>query len=609
MRILGENLVKYAFWVNKLDFGRNLSKYIPIDLYGKFKTKDGNYVSAYKTSWGDQFDSISFESIDGTSDRDIRLAMREQGITNGGSNFRSENAALYNYAEALYASQANEDNILLRTNEELDVFIEAFVRANSENTRIVKYMKPEYIYDTNGKKSKVKDQTPTFTKITKSNFSRAVFDLKGAVANEWHKDVDLETRKYIEDALNSVIKNAIGIKHNDIWNIIGQMIFEPTRYVNNSSYADDIYLKTREKVIDKELTGLKKTYKAQLPEGMLYKRFDINDCTFYYPINKTFKSEYLTTANDYYKYNIEAQEIYEKLATILSKFYRRFNSSVTNVETHNSLTSAIDAATSNADYTIYIGNESDTYRGLIDTSAITTIPLQAVINDTFDTDTLPSGIQNLALVGNGETLSQLKRLTIQGQLFKGLDRLIQRLNPTNVSAIQADGINDIIVDYIGIKKDLNTTVHTINSSTPKFSKVLDTEFIADDNTGISMSNLEFINTLYEVEKTAIGNTKLLRDEMNLMGELNTNLDKLDAKAQSEIARLGRDMNSLPNYVETFKYNANILENVKDMIKAIQMPMDTDTIFKLWTKGTVADRKQWVTDLNKLSSLIKLILKI
>lgn len=49
---------------------------------------------------------------------------------------------------------------------------------------------------------------------------------------------------------------------------------------------------------------------------MLYKRFDINDCTFYYPINKTFKSEYLTTANDYYKYNIEAQEIYEKLATI-----------------------------------------------------------------------------------------------------------------------------------------------------------------------------------------------------------------------------------------------------------------------------------------------------
>lgn len=143
----------------------------------------------------------------------------------------------------------------------------------------------------------------------------------------------------------------------------------------------------------------------------------------------------------------------------------------------------------------------------------------------------------MALVGNGETLSQLKRLTIQGQLFKGLDRLIQRLNPANVSAIQADGINDIIVDYIGIKKDLNTTVHTINSLTPKFSKVLDTEFIADDNTGISMSNLEFINTLYEVEKTAIGNTKLLRDEMNLMGELNTNLDKLDAKAQSEIARL------------------------------------------------------------------------
>ncbi len=50
-----------------------------------------------------------------------------------------------------------------------------------------------------------------------------------------------------------------------------------------------------------------------------------------------------------------------------------------------------------------------------------------------------------------------------------------------------------------------------------------------------------------------------------------------------------------------------------MIKAIQMPMDTDTIYlSFGLKGTVADRKQWVTDLNKLSSLIKslkLILKI
>ena len=106
--------------------------------------------------------------------------MREQGITDGGSNFRSENAALYNYAEALYASQANKDNILLRTNEELDVFIEAFVRANSENTRIVKYMKPEYVYDTNGKRVKLKIKLQLFTKITKSNFSRVVFDLKGS---------------------------------------------------------------------------------------------------------------------------------------------------------------------------------------------------------------------------------------------------------------------------------------------------------------------------------------------------------------------------------------------------------------------------------------------
>lgn len=603
-RILGENLVKYAFWINKLDFGRNLSKYIPIDLYGRFKTKNDGYISAYKTTWGDQFDSINFESIDGTSDKDIRLAMREQGITDGGSNFRSNNAALYNYANALYASQSNEDNILLRDNEELDRFIEAFVRANSENTRIVKYMKPEYIYDTNSGKQRVKDQTPTFTKITKSNLSRNAFGLKGGVANEWHNDVDPEVRQYIEDALNSILKDAIIVKHNDIWNIVGQMIVEPTAFVNNSRYANDMYLKTREKVIDKELTGLKKSYKAKLPEGTLYKRFDINDCTFYYPINKTFKSEYLTTANDYFKYNIESQEIYEKIATVLSKFYRKFNSSVTNTESHGSLTQAIDAATSNADITIYIGNESDTNRGLIANDSVITIPTQRLIEDSYNTETLPANIKNLALIANGEPLSQLEQLKVQGQIFKGLESLIQRLNPTNISAIQADGINDIIVDYIGIKKNATTTVHTINSTTPKFSMVLDTQFVADDNTGLGISNLEFINTLYEVEKTAIGNTKLLRDEMSIMGELNTDLEKLDARAKDEIAKLGRDMNSLPNYIDTFKYNARIFESVKDMINNIVIDLNTNTISDLWTKKTPADRKQWVTDLNKLSSLIK-----
>ena len=603
-RILGENLVKYAFWINKLDFGRNLSKYIPIDLYGRFKTKNDGYISAYKTTWGDQFDSINFESIDGTSDKDIRLVIREQGITDGGSNFRSNNAALYNYANALYASQSNEDNILLRDNEELDRFIEAFVRANSENTRIVKYMKPEYIYDTNSGKQRVKDQTPTFTKITKSNLSRNAFGLKGGVANEWHNDVDLEVRQYIEDVLNSILKNTISVKHNDVWNIVGQMIVEPTAFVNNSRYANDMYLKTREKVIDKELTGLKKSYKAQLPEGTLYKRFDINDCTFYYPINKTFKSEYLTTANDYFKYNIESQEIYEKIATVLSKFYRKFNSSVTNTESHGSLTQAIDAATSNADITIYIGNESDTNRGLIANDNVVTISTQRLIEDSYNIETLPANIKNLALIANGEPLSQLEQLKVQGQIFKGLESLIQRLNPTNISAIQADGINDIIVDYIGIKKNATTTVHTINNTTPKFSMVLDTQFVADDNTGLGISNLEFINTLYEVEKTAIGNTKLLRDEMSIMGELNTDLEKLDARAKDEIAKLGRDMNSLPNYIDTFKYNARIFESVKDMINNIVIDLNTNSIADLWTKKTPADRKQWVTDLNKLSSLIK-----
>lgn len=604
-RILGENLVKYVFWIHKFDFGRNLSKYIPIDLYGRFKVNDDQYVSAYKTSWGDQYDTINFESIDGTSDQVIREEMKAKGIINGGSNFRSENAALYNYANALYSSYENEGNILLQDNVNLDRFIEAFIRANSENTRIVKYMKPEYVYDPNakGKKSKVKDQTPTFTKITKSNFSTNAFGLKGGQKGEYHHDITEETKAYIENAINSVIKD-VNTKHSDVWNIIGQMIFEPTSYVLNSNYATDMFLKTREKAIDAELVGLKKIHKAKLPEGVLYKRFDINNCTFYYPINKTHKSEYITTANDYYKYNIENEAVYEKLATLLSKFYRKFNSSVTNTESHGSLTQAIDGATKNADITIYIGNESDTNRGLIANTDVTTIPLQRLLDDSFNTETLPANIKNLALIANGEPLSQLEQLKVQGQIFKGLESLIQRLNPTNISAIQADGINDIIVDYMGIKKNVNTTVHTINAPEAKFSTVLDTHFVADDNTGLNMSNLEFINTLYEVEKTAIGNTKLLRDEMFIMGELNTNLEKLEAKAANEISKLDKTLGTLSNYIDTFKYNYDILENVKDMINNISIDLSTTEIAALWSKKTAADRKQWVTDLNKLSSLIK-----
>ncbi len=68
----------------------------------------------------------------------------------------------------------------------------------------------------------------------------------------------------------------------------------------------------------------------------------------------------------------------------MSKFYRRFNSSVTNVKLITVL-HQLDAAAGNADI-IYIGNVNLTERS-IDT-VITYYPvLQAAINDTFDTDT------------------------------------------------------------------------------------------------------------------------------------------------------------------------------------------------------------------------------
>lgn len=598
-RTLGENLIRYAFWVNKFDFGRNLSKYIPVDVYGKTRGINGEPVTTLLNKWGDQFDTINFDQLDGTTDAAKRQLLAEQGITNGGVTFRSYENSIAQYADALYASETTTDNVLLGSEVELEEFIEAFVRANADNTRIVRNMAPEYDYSK--KKKTVKHNTPTFQKVTKGGISKAVTgSSEVSVAGKWDESMPADVANLIENALNSIPL----YKHHDVWDVVEQMIIEPTSKVENSKYANDRYLKSKEPLLGNDLKGLKKAAKSFAVKGKLYKRFDINECTIYYPISRTFKNEYINTCCDYFKYNIESKEIYEKIGIILSKFYRVNEPKVDTVKEYNSISEAVVGLTNDSDRTLYIGDSNDHVARFTDESKTIYIPMENFLNKDFYVPNSGNETLHLTILSESKPLSEAERLVNQGKLFKALNRLIQSQNVNKVSAIQTEGANRIIVDYLGMNKDVESVVGTVKENV-KFSEIIDTQFISDtDNSGISVGDMEFVNTLYEVEKQAIGNTRLLRDEMAIMGDLTTSLEKLDNAAARKIESLSKDFNTIGDYVETFKYNKNVLDEVKNMIEKIDINLDTANIVELYKRGNSAIRRQWVNDLNKLSRLIQ-----
>ncbi|MBD5584361.1 MAG: hypothetical protein HDQ88_04715 [Clostridia bacterium] len=606
LRILGENLVRYAFWVNKFDFGRNLSKYIPIDLFGEYRV-NGEIISSYMTKFGDQFNLLNFESIDSTSHSDMLEYMRSIGIVNGDSEFRSSADGLQHYAKALYEAESTDDNILMREdNDNLLEFIEAFIRANSNNNRLVKKMKPEYDYTkpkVNGK-SRIKDGTPSFIHMNRDILSRAITkDKTYGRKHEWHKGVDEEIIKFIEAELNKIttIYNT-----KDIWKTVGQIIIEPIEYVKNSNYANDFFLKDDMNFVPAEIKELGKTHASEVNKGTLYKRFEVNDCYVYYPINKTLPSEYMFTAVDYFKFGIEEESIYQKIGSFLSLFIKPNDTSAATVIKNDSVSEAISESTKDADAVIYIGDSNHTYRGLIDNSNVYELSVSELTDPKINPQ-LPSGkIKNLALIANGEPLSQLKQFTIQNGIFKGLERLNESLNPNNISAINIDGLNQVIVDYLGLKKNINSTVHTVKRSNVKFSTIIDTSFLEDNNTGRSVQSLSYMDALFEIEKTAIGNTKLLRDEMSILGDITTNLASLERKAGEQIDNLTTDPNLISRYIETLKYNSEVLDQVATMVDTVynETNLSLDNILSLFKRGKHRTRKEWLTNINKLSSLIK-----
>lgn len=318
LRILGENLIRYAFWINELKFGKTISNYIPADMYGQYTLLDGTKVSAFKIEYDKDITDIDFTSIDGTYDeiiRDYKLATTGQS-----KQFRMDGKALYRYAAAL-SNVTN--NILLRDEQSLDEFLEAFVRSHVGDLDIVRKMRLEYSY-VDGE-IRIRENTPTYTLMNKSVLSKAILNKRDFDESESSDKFDDELDVGIQNSIESSLKDILFVKHNDIWEVVNQIIIEPIEFVNNGANAIDLYLIRDEKFIEGEIEGVGSKACVYLQKGILYKRIDLNDCAVYYPISKTLPSEYMDTCIDAFKYGIEAPFVYINIAKVLTSFIRGSN--------------------------------------------------------------------------------------------------------------------------------------------------------------------------------------------------------------------------------------------------------------------------------------------
>lgn len=604
LRILGENLVKYAFWVNGLKFGKNISDYIPIDIYGFYKTKKGTKVSGYKTRWGRHFDRLNFSSIDGTSHKEMKAIMAKQGIVNGDTPFRSEDNAINKYAELLHEAVNPNNNILLGTKEDLINFAVAFVKANNKIKGLVPTMKLEY-----GINKKLKANSPRYVPMSKGLLVNYINSLPYNSLNREknYEDTNLlneDTRLYIESLINKVPIS----KNRDIWDVIGQIIIEPIEYVNNTKISNNSFVfgqnAALQGVVRSEVKGGEK---LSIFANSLYRRYDINDCAVYYPINKTLENEYDTTCVSQFSYGIEPESTYIALANILSVFVKPNYPTTTNKITHNSFTEAVDEVVNKSDIVLYIGSKNDyTYKVISDKSkviATSVTELADILNDPIPS--IIDNIDNLGILGQREGVSQLQLLKDNPAINRGLESLIQNHFVKHLNILDDNGYNITANNYARVKKGFNTTVNDVKNTPAKKSIVLDTSFVDTPTTVSGADTLQFMQKLFEIEKTAIGNTKMLNEELKRLNDKAfTAIDKSVKDSRKQIENLTTDFNLIDKYLTTIEYNQQVQQNVIKIVTTINFNYDTASIIKLFNKGRDYRRRQFLIDFNRLLSIVQ-----
>lgn len=622
IRIVGENIVRYSFWINGFKFGKNTSNYIPTDMYGQYTLNDGSKVSAYKTKYDRELKDIDFTSLDGTPNE----TMREIKVpANNSKEFRSDKTALYHYSEYLYNM---DGSILNKSLKDVDEFIEAFIRANATNSNIVKKMQIEY--DNINGKTTIKENTPSYTTMSKAHLSRILLNRRNDASlvlelNEWSNEVDSSITNYIDEEVN---KLAV-LQNYDIWHAINQVIIEPIEFIENSATPNEMFLTKDEKLIKGQIKGVGKKASVYAQKGILYKRVDISGCAVYYPISRTLPMEYMNTCIDVYKFGIEDETLYQNIGKILAPFVKGSNPQVDSVVNTKNKSEAIlttisnvlgDNLTGDKNAILYItisNNPLDLKQANVNTDIygddIVTVSLKDLLNqdkpfvwnDLFkDKEIIPK----LGIIGEFKSTSQISNIINQRKLNEVLNGLIKSRNINEIVAVQSKSttINDMIVNFIGVNDNINSTVNTINSIDIKFSTVIDTDFIEDptDSSNLDTSTYMYMHKLFEAEKNAIINTKAFRNEINILGTNSLDLDKLVNEVKAQIENLTEDINLINNYEDTLKFNINVLNQIYDLINTINFNYTTADIVELFKPHMKREKQMFLIKLNKLNAIVK-----
>lgn len=620
IRTLGENLVRYTFLIYGFDFGRNMSKGTPTDLFGVYKRnigtdENGNpilmEVSPFKVRWGDDYDNINFEQIDGTSDAEMRKIFNsrlgEGRIFNGGITFRDPNKALYHYSSLLYKALTNEGNILLQNESVKNKLMDWFAQANFNNNRLIPLMQKKY----KGNTSELVENSPRFEKCTKATLSKL---LNPSVitkdTEKWAEGIDENFTSIVDKAMaNLDFANKI-----DPWKVASDIIIEPKSRIDNSKYADNIYLKTKEDIFDRKSDIVSSRNIKYLPKGKLYKRIEMNDCYVYYPIPKTFKFEYGYTCNKCYKWNIYDKDYYEQVGKILTSNINDYTLSINKLVKSNSTTEAIQSIIKDNDAVIIIGNEDSSFTNLIQNEANTKKGLILKEVDSLETLRVSSSefkisidkSSNLALISNFKNVSESERSLVQADINRALNSLLSSLQPAQISVLKTDKISEGIIKYISYKQDIDTNIYTIKEDLNpdiKYSVALDMNFEADKEHSAPVSALNYMSMLHDIEENAIGNTPLLRQELSIVGGDTKVLKELEAKSRNILEKLPTDIDEISSYIDTLDYNFDILNEVYNIIALLKYDISDDYLFNIFKNNDNDAKKEFLINTYKIKNLI------
>lgn len=606
IRATGEDLVIYAFYIYGMRYGKNFSRYIFNGLLGNsIITVNGEQrvSTALRTRWGDDFNSIDFTQIDGTSDAD----MRNTKYKNGDYEFRSLDVSMAMYADNLYI---RENNVLFTDDiDAIDQLIENFVKANADNAKVVHRMAKRR---TTSNDANIKNQEIKFTNCNLNELAKLIAYAKDYKGIDGQEAWNIFNNKYEKDAdaINALLSNYDRNSDNDLkaakhlkgYQVLNQIIIVPRSWIESSEFAKETYLVSKTSLLNDPGISIPAVVKRNFKtEGKLYKAIFKDSFVYYVPINRTLPTEYGNTVIPVYEFGIEDFTLYEDLVDKLDKFLSKSDKANIEEVEHNSISLTIQEVTSNADETVYIGSEDGFNSAFIKGDSVTKASIPDVLGLQLDKENPFREIKNLALIGGNETLSVDERLTISSRFTNVLNSFIERHRVQQVNVVQNGDVSDAIIDALRSNKRVDVQVHTIKETVHN-SVALSTFDDGSDN-GNRINAIETLETINKMEKIAIANVSIVNNQLQIIGKQDTKLVKAATKEKEMQALMPKDFTNIDNLNQVLDYNIATLELIVDRLRDIAIHTEPSYIGALFEDGRDQDRNVYLTDLNIVDTLI------